>query len=200
MGREATCTCIWNGKKSIVKAQIEPPELILRGELKRSVPIASLESVKAERDQLRFTVDGESVALSLGADIAVKWADALLKPPSSLAKKLGITPDTTAWMIGRVDDAALEAALAEAKAVSTRRGDLILARVDTLAELQSALIRTAQQLSAGTPIWFIYRKGPGHSLNENLVRTTALATGIVDTKVASVSAALTALRFTKRRS
>ncbi|HTM16484.1 MAG TPA: hypothetical protein VL135_06255 [Terracidiphilus sp.] len=205
MGREATCTCVWNGKKSIVKALIEPPELILRGELKRRVPIATMKSVKAERDQLCFTVEGDPVALSLGSDIAVKWADALLKPPPTLARKLGITRDTTVWMIGRVDDAALDVALAEAKAVSTRKGDLILARVDTPAELQSALIRATDQLKAGTPIWFIYpkhsgRKGTVHPLSENFVRTTALATGIVDTKVASVSAALTALRFTKRRS
>jgi hypothetical protein len=31
------------------------------------------------------------------------------------------------------------------------------------------------------------------------VRSTALATGIVDTKVAAVSSALTALRFVKRK-
>jgi hypothetical protein len=36
-------------------------------------------------------------------------------------------------------------------------------------------------------------------LNENLVRETALATGIVDTKIAAVSAEFSALRFVKRR-
>jgi len=56
MGREAACTCVWEGKKSTVKALIEPPELILRGELRRRVPIAKMQSIKVERDQLRFTV------------------------------------------------------------------------------------------------------------------------------------------------
>ena len=200
MGREATCTCVWNGEKSNVKALIEPPELILRGELRRRIPIAKMSAVKAERGQLRFSIDGESVALSLGNTMAANWADVLLKPPPSLAKKLGITQDTKVWMIGPVDDAALKAALSEGKAVSHRTGGLILARVDTLADLHSALMRAADQLGAGTPIWFIYRKGPGHPLNENLVRTTALATGIVDTKVVSVSAVFSALRFVKRRS
>jgi len=200
MGREATCTCIWNGKECTVKALIETPDLILRGELRRRVPIAKMSSVKAERDKLRFTIEGDSVALSLGADMAAKWAEALLKPPPTLAKKLGISSDTTVWMIGSVDDPSLKAALDEAKSVSKRTGSLILARVDTPAELHSALTRAADQLSAGTPIWFIYRKGPGHPLNENLVRTAALATGIVDTKVASVSAVFSALRFVKRRS
>jgi hypothetical protein len=145
-------------------------------------------------------VDGDSVALSLGVDLAAKWADALLKPPPTLAKKLGITAETTVWMIGPVDDVALKAALDKAKSISQRQGDLILARVDTPADVRSALMRAADQLEAGTPIWFIYRKGPGHPLNENLVRTTALAAGIVDTKVASVSEVFSALRFVKRRS
>jgi len=200
MGREATCTCLWNGKKSNVKAIIEPPQLILRGELRRRLPIATIQSIKVERDQLRFVVEGEDVSLLLGSDMAAKWADALLKPPPTLAKKLGITADTTVWMIGSVDDAALKAALAEAKSVSHRKGDLILARVDTPADLHSALTRAADELNAGTPIWFVYRKGPGHVLNESLVRSTALATGIVDTKVSSVSDVFSALRFVKRRS
>jgi hypothetical protein len=131
MGREATCTCEWNGKKCTVKALVEPPELILRGELRQRVPIAKMQSIKAECDQLRFTVDGDSVALSLGVDLAAKWADALLKPPPTLAKKLGITAETTVWMIGPVDDVALKAALDKAKSISQRQGDLILARVDT---------------------------------------------------------------------
>ena len=102
-------------------------------------------------------------------------------------------------MIGQVDDQALEVALAEAKSVSHRSGDIILARVVTTDELHSTLMSAKDKLEEGIPIWFIYRKGPGHPLNENLVRTTALATGIVDTKVASVSNVLSALRFVKRR-
>lgn len=199
MGREAACTCVWNGKESAVKVLIESQELILRGSLQRRVPLAELQGVTADRDRLCFTVDGEDVALLLGSAMAKRWADALLKPPPTLAKKLGIMAETTVWMIGRVDDAALQSALAEAKSVSTKRGDLIIARVDTPAELHSALMRAEDRLKAGVPIWFIYRKGPGHPLNENLVRKTALATGIVDTKVAAVSAVFSALRFVKRR-
>jgi hypothetical protein len=200
MGREAVCTCIWNGEKSKVKALLEPPELILRGEMRRRVPFAKMKGVKAEGDLLHFKFESESVALQLGSTMAGKWADALLKPPPTLAKKLGITPETTVRMIGPIDDAALKSALAEAKSVSQRRGELILARVDAPADLVAALREAAVELKAGVPIWFIYRKGPGHSLNENQVRETALATGIVDTKIAAVSAEFSALRFVKRRS
>jgi hypothetical protein len=199
LGREAQCTCIWNGRKSQVKALLEPPELILRGETRRRVPFAQMKGVHAEGDSLHFSVDGEAVALVLGKTMAAKWAEALLKPPPTLAKKLGITAETKVCLIGSADDAALKAALAEAQAVSTKKGDLIVARVDTPAELHSALMKAADQLEAGVSIWFIYRKGPGHPLNESIVRDVVLATGIVDTKVAAVSAELTGLRFVKRR-
>jgi len=179
---------------------LEPPELILRGETRKRVPFAQMKGVRAEGDSLNFTVGGETVALLLGKTIAAKWVEALLKPPPTLVKKLGITAEMTVCMIGPSDDAALKAALAEAHAVSTKKGDLIMARVDTPADLKSALVKAADQLGAGVPIWFIYRKGPGHPLNENLVRTTALSAGIVDTKVAAVSAEFSALRFVKRRS
>jgi Protein of unknown function (DUF3052) len=199
MGRKAICTCVWNGEKHEVKALLEPPELILREELRCKVPFAKMKRVRADGDWLRFTVGAESVALKLGRAMAAKWVEALLKPPPTLAKKLGITPEITVRMIGPADDAALKSALAEAKDVSERKGDLILARVDTPADLTQALKKASDQLKAGVPIWFIYRKGSGHPLNENQVRETALATGIVDTKIAAVSSDFSALRFVRRR-
>jgi len=200
MGQEALCTCVWNGEASKVKALLEPPELILRGEIRRKVPFSKMKGIRAEGNLLHFKVEGESVALQLGNLVAAKWAEALLKPPPTLAKKLGITPKTTVRMIGPIDDSALNSALAEAKDVLERQGELILARVDTPADLNSTLKKAADQLRAGVPIWFIYRKGPGHPLNENQVREMALTMGIVDTKIAAVSAEFSALRFVKRRS
>jgi hypothetical protein len=200
MGREATCTCDWNGAKAEVKVLIEPPELILRGGLRRRVPLATMKNIRADGDRLRFTFNGEAVSLDLGRDLAARWAKALMTPPPSLAKKLGITAESVVRVIGTVDDMELEKALLEAKQVTARRGDLILARVDTPGELTAALKKSAEDLSRGVPIWFIYPKGPGHALNENIVRSTALAAGIVDTKVAAVSSTVTALRFVKRKS
>ena len=93
-----------------------------------------------------------------------------MKPPPSLAKKLGITPETTVRVIGTVDDAALAKALSEAKAVSARDGDVIVARVNSPANLATALARATKGLERGAPIWLIHRKGPGHALNETIVR------------------------------
>jgi hypothetical protein len=199
MGREATCACDWNGTKADVKVLIEPPELILRGGIRRRVPLVAMKTIRADGGRLRFTVDDEAVALDLGSELAAKWVKALMTPPPSLEKKLGITRESVVRMIGAVDDKALEKALSEAKQVTSRTGDLILARIDSPGELTAALKKSADDLRHGVPIWFIYPKGPGHGLNENVVRSTALAAGIVDTKVAAVSSTLTALRFVKRK-
>jgi hypothetical protein len=199
MGREAECTCNWAGTRAKVKALIEPPELILRGGLRHRIPFAEMKNIRAEDDNLHFQYRGETVALTLGLDLVARWIKYLTAPPPSLAKKLGITADTIVRLIGQADDPTLAEALS---AASTQNGapSLILARVNTPADLARALKSAADQLAHGVPIWFIYPKGKGHPLSENDVRDTALATGIVDTKVCAVSATLTALRFVKRRS
>jgi len=199
MGQEARCACRWNSTTAEVKALLEPPDLILRGGIRRRIPFAAMKQVRAVGDQLLFSFEGQSIALELSGALAAKWAKTLLKPPPSLAKKFGITPETTVHAIGVVDDAALKKALAESRAVSRTEGDLIVARVHTPAGLATALKKAAASLSRGVSIWLIYRKGPGHALNESLVRRMALAVGIVDTKVAAVSDELTGLRFVKRK-
>jgi len=199
MGREAECECEHNGARSRVKALLEPPELILRGEIRRRLPFSDLKQIRADGEMLRFTCGTDRFALAVGSARAANWAKALTTPLPSLGKKLGISPESVVRMIGAVDDDALGAALASAKAVADKGADLILARVNTSAEVASALCAAAKQIEARVPIWFIYPKGRGRALSEDDVRTLALATGIVDTKVCSVSPTLTALRFVRRR-
>src|SRR5580704_17219421 len=138
MGREANCICVWSGKKHEVKVLLEPPELILRGELRNRIPFAKIGSLKPDGDHLAFSFEGHSVRLQLSSAMAAKWAEAIVKPPPGLAKKLGISSESTVRIIGLADDPAQEAALAEAKMVSKSKGDLILARVDTPADLKAA--------------------------------------------------------------
>jgi hypothetical protein len=184
-----------------VKALLESGELILRGDLRRRVPITAMQKVRAEGDTLSFTVNGERVQLTLGSDTAARWAQAIAAPPATLAKKLGITSETTVRMLGPVDDRALEAALAEAKSLNSRQSTLLIARIDTPAGLAAALRKTLAEVTSGVPLWLVYPKGSapkGHSLTESDVRTAARDIGLIDTKVASVSPTLTALKFIKR--
>ncbi len=109
MGREATCMCEWNGEMARVKALIEPPELILRGEIRRRLPFPELRQLRAEGGALRFKFGRDVVTLKLDTKTAEKWVKAILAPPPSLAKKLGITPESTIWMIGEIDDGRLKA-------------------------------------------------------------------------------------------
>ncbi len=199
MGREAQCVCECNGAVTRVKALIEPPELILRGELRRRLPFSGLRRVRAEGEMLRFVAGAETFSLALGSGTAQKWVKAITTPPPTLAKKLGINGEVVVRTIGAVDDDALRSALASAQAVGDKNAGLLLARVNTPAELAGALRKAAKQLAERVPIWFIYPKGRGQELTETEVRSTALAAGIVDTKVCAVSPTLTGLRFVRRR-
>ncbi|UWZ83337.1 DUF3052 domain-containing protein [Occallatibacter riparius] len=200
MGREAQCDCNWSGVTARVKALIEPPDLILRGGLHRRLPLAALANVRVEGELLCFEFKKENISLALGKTLAPKWVAAIAAPPVTVAKKLGITPDIDVRMIGNLDDRDLEDALQAARAVKVNRsGDLIIARVNTRQGISAALKSAAAELAGGTPIWFVYPKGPDHPIDEFDVRSMGLDAGLVDTKVASVSARLTALRFVKRK-
>ena len=199
MGREAEWACECNGTRSRVKAVIEPPELILRGELRRRLPFSALGQVRVEGELLRFAFGSETFSLAVGSTTAQKWAAVLTTPLPTLAKKLGIGSESVVRVIGAMDDDALRAALSSAQAVADKNADLILARVNSTAELRRAIRAVTNQLAERVPIWFIYPKGRGQKLTENEVRSTALVAGIVDTKVCAVSAALTGLRFVRRR-
>jgi hypothetical protein len=203
MGREATCMCEWNGEMARVKALIEPPELVLRGEIRRRLPFSELRQPRVEGGALRFKYGRDVVTLKLETRTAENWVKVILAPPPSLAKKLGITPESTVWMIGEIDDGQIESALAEARRVA-RKGpgvgaDAIVARVNTAAELERAFKTAAKATSNGVPIWIVYRKGPGHAISESDVRAAGLAAGIVDVKVAAVSPLLTGLKFVRRK-
>jgi hypothetical protein len=200
MGREAVCTCDWAGTVAEVKALLETRELILRGDIRRRVPFSEIKNVRVQADGLCFKVGREAVQLVLGASVAAKWAAIVTSPPPSLARKLGIAKTTVVRTIGAIENDELKTALAEAARVSARGADLILACVDTPESLRAALKQARAALAKGVPIWTVYAKGPGHALNETAIRSLLRENGLMDTKVASVSSALTALRFKLRKS
>jgi hypothetical protein len=200
MGREAVCTCDWAGTVAEVKALLETSELILRGDIRRRVTFAEIKNVKVQADCLCFTVGREAVQLVLGSAVAAKWAVILATPPASLARKLGITDKTVVRTIGEIEDEGLKSALAEAGRISAEDANLIVACVDTPASLHAALKQAGAALAKGVPIWMVYAKGPGHPLNEAAIRDFLRGNGLMDTKVASVSAKFTALRFNLRKS
>jgi hypothetical protein len=200
MGREAVCTCDWAGEVTEVKALLETSEIILRGGIRKRIPFSELQHVNVISDRLCFKAGDEKVELILGSPIAEKWAAVLTSQPTPLSKKLGITSNTVVQAMGNSDDEKLNAALAEAAQIATRNADLIVACVDRPESLDAALNKALKQLLRGTPIWFVYPKGPGLPLKESAIRTLLRSHGMMDTKVASVSDKLTAIRFNLRKS
>lgn len=200
MGREAVCTCDWAGNVAEVKALLESSELILRGDIRRRVPFSDIKEVKVLSEGLRFKVGGERVELLLRSSVGAKWAAAITGPPPSLSRKLGITNKTVVRTIGEIRDNGLKDAIQEAARVSSRDADLIVACVDTPESLKAALKQARKQILDSVPIWIVYAKGPGHALNETAIRSLLRENGLMDTKVASVSNGLTALRFNHRQS
>jgi hypothetical protein len=198
MGREANCLCDWAGTTAEVKALLETGEIILRGTMRKRISFSELKHIKANADRLSFTVAGEKVQLHLGPT-AAKWAAVITTPPPTLARKLGITDKTIVRVIGDVCDEALSEALAEAASVATEDASIIVACVDSPGTLNAALRTAKPQLLKGVPIWMVYAKGPGHAINETSIRSLLRENGMIDTKVASVSAKYTALRFIYRK-
>ena len=197
MGREAECRCTWAGESADCKVLLETHDLILRGAIRRQLPIASLNHIEVQGDALTFRTGESAVALHLGAKQAQSWAKKLAAPPVTLAGKLGIVTTSKVLLIGHADSEALEAALAEAATTSSRMPEQVVACVHTPAELGDTLAR-ATSFAANPPIWIVYRKGARSDLPESIIRTVLRGQGFIDTKVAGVDAAYTALRFTRR--
>jgi hypothetical protein len=169
-----------------------------------------MERVRVDGNDLCFEVGGEPVSLNLGVARAEKWAKAITSPPPALAKKLGITAETMVRVLGPAEELELRSALEEAKGVSESAAestDLILVRAESPNELAEALQQTSPQLRRGVPIWVVFPKGSAKTdrigkkpgISEAEVRELVLPAGMVDTKVASVSDRLTAMRFIRRK-
>ena len=196
MGREAACHCKWGSDEGDCKVLLEGRELILRSGLRRRVSLSAMSGVAARGSKLVFTVGQDQVELGLGPEAAQRWAKAIQTPPSSLAGKLGVTRTTKLSVVGDIQSEELKEAVSEAAPATGKDADLVLFCVNSQSELQ-------QYLAAGTytsPLWIVYPKGANSEVKESELRGLLRSRGFVDTKVASVSARLTALRFVKRKS
>jgi hypothetical protein len=196
MGREATVQCHWGQEVGLCKVLLETHELIVRGEVRRRVSRANIREIAVEHDELHFEVDGETASLSLGSALAQRWAKAITKPPPSLASKLGISSASRLRLFGEIDSEELQAAIAEAATPNNKTAaNLILASVTTPLDLELVLNRLPKRPSDLVPLWIIYPKGGVNGFGETSVRETLRHRGFIDTKIASVSPKVTALRF-----
>jgi hypothetical protein len=195
MGREATCHCKWGSEEADCKVLLETGELILRLGIRRRVPWAEMSAVSAHDGKLHFKVGSDRVELNLGREVAQRWAEVIATPLPTLVHKLGISSTTKLSVIGKVKSEELKAAIAEGSLAREKDADLILICVNSQLELDRYLAGKTYS----KPLWIIYPKGATSEVKESAVRTLLRSQGFIDTKVASVSANLTALRFVSRR-
>ena len=198
MGREANCHCQWADEAGPCKVLLETHELILRGTIRRKAPIASVTQIFVRGEALHFRVGGENVVLSLGSQQAERWAKAMTTPPPTLAAKLGISSATRLLVLGEIHDAALEEALRQTTTANYEDADLMLSIARSEEDIHNTLAKHAL-CKNGPPLWIVYTKGAGQKLPESFIRSLMRAQDFIDTKVASVSATLTALRFLHRK-
>ncbi|WP_448950875.1 hypothetical protein [Labrys neptuniae] len=199
MGREARTTCRWNGGSGEVRALLETSELILRGAFQARYALADLTNIRVEGVSLVFTAGDGDIALALGAKPAASWAKKMLAPPPSLADKLGLSPNSKAWLIGTTDSPELISALHGHETAAREEIRLSLAVTGDAAELRAALT-WHEKLPAGTPIWIVHGKGAGTDFGEAPVRTLMRKAGYRDNKACAISEKLSATRYARGKS
>ena len=195
MGLESETTCTHAGQTFKVKALLESTELILRGELKRKLPLASLSNIRASNTSLNFNANDENYSLALSAEKAATWAKKITSPPPSLAKKLGISAEAKAFVIGKTDDAEFDAALKGNTTSTPAQAAVFIAVVREEATLTAALKAYGK---AQAPLWLINVKGPKSALGENAIREKLRGAGLMDTKTCAVSVTLAGTRYNRQ--
>ena len=187
MGAESKCTLTFGTTRAEGKALLETDALIFRGaDMRLSVPYKQMSSVEASGGSLHVRFP-EGVAVFAIGDVAPKWAQKILNPPSRL-DKLGVKPDQIVIVHG-VEDEGFERELsARGARVSTRLGgeaDIIFYGAESRPAL-SRLRSLLKNLKRDGAIWVIRPKGVD-AITESDVMKAGKAAGLVDVKVARFS-------------
>jgi hypothetical protein len=171
-----------------------------------------VERIKRQLPDAVYTTWGR-IRSSLKQAIAKPPANPVV-PESNLAgysgtplpKKLGIKPNSTVALVGAPKD--FERTLGELpegvkfKKQANGQCDLIIWFIRMRAELYDQIKEMGELTGAGG-IWIAWPKqasGLATDLNQNVVRETGLASGLVDYKVCAIDATWSGLKFAQRKS
>jgi len=177
------------------KAQLETDFVLFRGSERFKVSFSELTGVKADSGVLKLEFAGGPAELELGA-AAEKWARKILNPPS-LMDKLGVKPDLTVRLIGRLNafEPAFEKEIEQRQATVVAKGKCHLLFLAAGKSSELGQIHTLKaNLKPGGALWVIYPKGIP-DIKEVQVIQAGRAAGMKDIKVAKFSATHTALKF-----
>jgi hypothetical protein len=195
MGYEAQCEVRYGGQTVQAKAVLEQKDLVLRGALRLSVPIARISKATAADGWLRIRFDGRSAEIRLGS-AAEKWADRITNPPTRLAK-LGIKPGMRILLVGRIDATFVEELQAAGGTILGRAAsapaDVIFFALEQKESLDDLKVLSSRIVPSGA-IWTLREKGR-REVTEADTMAGGKRAGLVDVKVVSFSDTLTAEKF-----
>jgi hypothetical protein len=195
MGLESKCTLTFGTTRAEGKALLETDALIFRGGgVRLSVPYTQMSAVEARDGSLRVNFRGGVAVFAVG-DVAPKWAQKILNPPSRL-DKLGVKPDQIVIVHGVEDDGFARELKSRGARVSNRlagEADIIFYGAESRAAL--GRLRALQaNLKRDGALWVIRPKGLD-AITERDVMQAGKAAGLVDVKVARFSETHTAEKF-----
>ena len=191
MGTEATCRVRFNQTESSGKAHCGDGEIDFKGDFRFLWKWTDLSSVEAADGRLTVRKGADEASFELGAN-AEKWCFAILNPKSRL-DKLGLKSGHAYQAWGEFDDAFPGELAKVASSPGVAPLDAIFIRMDgeqDLAKLNEARTKIAQN----GMVWVMWPKGR-KEFREDDIRNYSLKNGLVDVKVASFSATLSALKM-----
>jgi hypothetical protein len=198
MGYDAECDIRFDGQTVRAKAALEQKDLVLRGPLRLSIPLARISEATASDGWLSVRFDGRLAEIGLGP-AAEKWAQRITSPPSRLAK-LGVKEGIRILVLGAVEEAFVEELQAAGATVlrwvgrgTTPAFDVIFLAVERRESLDQLEALTSKIVSSGA-IWTLRPKGQ-RSITEADTMAAGKRAGLVDVKVVSFSDTLTAEKF-----
>jgi DUF3052 family protein len=195
VGLEATCEIRLGSKRGRGRALLESTELIVRGDVPLRIPLKAVTVADARGDTLRVTWPEGTAALKLGS-AAAKWASRIRRP-RGLMDKMGVRPDSRVSVIAVSDKAVLEDLRERTPNMTEGRAakgsDIVLVFMQEKTDL-GRLARLRAAIRANGSIWVLWPKGR-KEFREDDIRAAALAAGLVDVKVASVSDVLSGLKL-----
>jgi hypothetical protein len=191
VGKEIECVVHHEGRTASVKALLETDSIILRGDIRATLPFATLTRIEAQEGQLWLN----ETVLELGVQ-ADKWAQKILHPPT-LLDKLGIKAGMKVSLLNFGDRSFMGEIDYDTCLKSEVEYDAVLIHTPTLNEL-SGLHKIKHAIGKKTILWIVYPKGR-KDITERQVFVHGKAIGLVDVKVCRFSDADTALKFVHRK-
>ena len=192
---------------------------ILHAKATRNIPIIFVEGDPQKVNQIKVHVPdaiythydqiGEALKKALTDPPKVKLIPKSVFEPyeqTSLAKKLGIKPDSRLVLVDPPDDFTKTLGkLPQNVTIQNKlsdKSDMVILFAANQENLQSQVIKIINELPLKGKLWIAWRKqGPetATSVTQATVRKTGLALGLVDYKICRIDTEWTALLFTRRK-